>query len=221
MSKKSKLSDADIKVLLDKVSFPCPSMTPPPHINQRCTMTPMEINMENVKEDTNMNKTYGYSIGGEPAVDLPPVHLKPRCIATPMENKMSEIKAVTEEYEGNVYQIYKPYLFSLSGATWFYDKLINIDAIFNLKPFGTKSGEWSYIKEVPSYEPMGTITPAPVPLIHGKAYTFDCDNHSDVIGLFSKGGGLFLIHDGAVFNACFCTNIRPMAVVETLKGNGE
>jgi hypothetical protein len=63
--------------------------------------------------------------------------------------------------------------------------------------------------------------PTPINLIEGNAYKFDCDDHIDVIGLFSKCGGLFLIYDGAVFNSCFCTNIRPMAVVEEVSKTDE
>ena len=141
----------------------------------------------------------------------PPTHTNQRCTMTPMENKMIEIK--TETHEGNVYQIGKPYLFSLSGATWFYDKLINIDAIFNLKPFGTKSGEWSYIKEVPSYEPMGTITPAPVELVDGAAYMFNShrNNLLDAIGVYSKFHNTLTTFN----NLCSefdCTHIRLMTV---------
>jgi hypothetical protein len=54
--------------------------------------------------------------------------------------------------------------------------------------------------------------PAPIEFVDGAAYMFNCDTDVDVIGLFSKGGGLFVINNGAVFNACFCTNIRLMTV---------
>ena len=122
---------------------------------------------------------------------------------------MSEIKTVT--HEGKVYQIDQDYLFSVRGTTWVYEKLTGIDYSYS-KNFCTASNEWLYIKEVPASENMGTITPAPIELVDGAAYMFDCDDHSNVIGLFIKGGGLFLIHDGAVFNASACTNIRLMTV---------
>jgi hypothetical protein len=122
---------------------------------------------------------------------------------------MIEIKTVT--HEGKVYQIGKYYLFSVRGTTWVYEKLTGIDDSYS-KPFCTAFNEWRYIKEVPGSENIGTITPAPIDLDDGKAYTFDCDNDVDVIGLFSKGCGLFVINSGAVFNACFCTNIRLMTV---------
>jgi hypothetical protein len=143
-----------------------PSMTPPPHVNQRCTMTPME-------------------------------------------NKMNEIKTVT--HEGKVYEFDQDYLFSNDKFNWNYGALVDLDGGQD-KVFCTFDKQWLHIKEVPASENMGTITLAPVELVDGAAYMFDCDDHSNVIGLFIKGGGLFLIHDGAVFNASACTNIRLMTV---------
>jgi hypothetical protein len=122
---------------------------------------------------------------------------------------MSEIKTVT--HEGKVYQIDQDYLFSVRGTTWVYEKLIGIDYSYS-KNFCTASNEWLYIKEVPASENMGTITPAPIELVDGAAYMFNCDTDVDVIALFSKGGGLFVKNNGAAFNACFCTNIRLMTV---------
>jgi hypothetical protein len=176
MSKKSKLSDADIKVLLDKVSFPCPRMTPPPHINQRCTMTPME-------------------------------------------NKMDKVITVTRDEK--VYEIGKDYLFSQDGLLWIYNKLIEAHHSHNC--FSTYDMDYPYMKEVPASENMGTITPAPVPLIHGKAYTFDYGETKDVLGVYSISGKSFMGFTKSVniYRSIDCTNIRPMAVVETLKGNGE
>ena len=72
------LEREDIKRMLDNVSFPCPrmdllhgillqfqrawliapSMTPPPHVNQRCTMTPMENKMSEIKTETHLGKVY-------------------------------------------------------------------------------------------------------------------------------------------------------------------
>mgnify|MGYP003669877225 CR=1 FL=1 len=72
------LEREDIKRMLDNVSFPCPrmdllhgillqfqrawliapSMTPPPHVNQRCTMTPMENKMSEIKTVTYEGKVY-------------------------------------------------------------------------------------------------------------------------------------------------------------------
>jgi hypothetical protein len=120
---------------------------------------------------------------------------------------MSEIKTVT--HEGKVYQLGGVYEFSDKGRDWALDELLYLDEGKAL-PFCTRQYEWELIREA-SYS-MGTITPAPIELIDGAAYMFDCDEHSNVIALFSKGGGLFLIHDGAVFNASACTNIRLMTV---------
>jgi hypothetical protein len=154
------------------------------------------------------------AVSRPPAELSPPANINQRCTMTPMENKMDKVK--TETYKGNTYQVGKDYLFSDFNVVWVHSQLTGL-ASNNSSPFKAGDFSFQFIKEVPASENIGTITPAPVPLIHGKAYTFDCDNHSDVIGLFSKGGGLFLIHDGAVFNACFCTNIRPMAVIASGK----
>jgi hypothetical protein len=118
-------------------------------------------------------------------------------------------KPVTEEYEGNVYQIGKPYLFSMSGITWSYDNLIDIDGGYS-KPFCTKSKEWRYIKEVPTSENMGTITPAPVELIDGNAYMFDY-KHASYIGIYTSPPHRFIQVDGWTL-ATYCSNIRPMTV---------
>jgi hypothetical protein len=121
-------------------------------------------------------------------------------------------KPVTEEYEGNVYQIGKPYLFSMSGVTWYYDNLIDIDGGYS-KPFCTKSKEWLYIKEVPTSENMGTITPAPIDLIDGNAYMFDYKGAS-YIGIYASPPHRFIQVDGFTLSS-YCTNIRPMTVAES------
>jgi hypothetical protein len=121
---------------------------------------------------------------------------------------MSEIKAVT--HEGQVYQLEKPYLFSISGVTWFYDKLIDIDGGYS-KPFCTKSKEWLYIKEVPASEEFGTITPTPIELDHECAYMFDCGASGNIQGIYNKNSNRMMLLNGwnAVEN---CTNIRLMTV---------
>jgi hypothetical protein len=141
----------------------------------------------------------------------PPPHVNQRCTMTPMENKMSEIK--TETYKSQVYQIDRPYLFLNTNKKWEFGYLTNIDSTSQFPFINHASENFSSIKCVPEFRcGMGTITPAPIELVNGAAYMFDCDDHSNVIGLFIKGGGLFLIHDGAVFNASACTNIRLMTV---------
>ncbi len=142
------------------------------------------------------------------------------CTATPMENKMDEVK--TETYKGNTYQIGKDYLFSDFNVVWVHSQLTSL-ASNNFYPFRTGDFSFQFIKEVPASENMGTITPAPVPLIHGKAYTFNCLDGKDITGLWSHRDSAFLCISANKFNyrTTECTNIRPMAVVETLKGNGE
>jgi hypothetical protein len=123
---------------------------------------------------------------------------------------MSEIKTVT--YDGQVYQIGKSYLFSMSGVTWTYDKLKDVNGEYK-NYFGTPSKEWRYIKELPASEGMGTITPAPIELVDGAAYMFDShkNNLLDAIGVYSK------VHNTLTTfkNLCAafdCTNIRLMTV---------
>jgi hypothetical protein len=123
---------------------------------------------------------------------------------------MSEIKA--ETHLGKVYQIDQEYLFSNDGTHLVYGRLKAICPKSSY-PFEAHDGFLcKYIGLIQDCKDQGTITPAPIELIDGAAYMFDCDDHSNVIGLFIKGGGLFLIHDGAVFNALACTNIRLMTV---------
>jgi hypothetical protein len=121
-------------------------------------------------------------------------------------------KPVTVTHEGNAYEIGKPYLFSMSGVTWSYDNLIDIDGGYS-KPFCTKSKEWHYIKEVPTSENMGTITPAPIELIDGNAYMFDY-KHVSYIGLYDQPSFRFIQANGFTLST-HCTNIRPMTVSES------
>jgi hypothetical protein len=185
------LEREDIKRMLDNVSFPCPrmdllhgillqfqrawliapSMTPPPHTNQRCTMTPME-------------------------------------------NKMSEIKTVT--HEGKVYQIGKYYLFNSGGDYWHWLKLkrlvTTIPLTFEVWVTCSKFTVFSFIKEVPASENMGTITPAPIKLIDGAAYMFDYEGRKvDRIGIYLKHDNHFVFPIGSI-HTTNCTNIRLMTV---------
>jgi hypothetical protein len=121
---------------------------------------------------------------------------------------MSQIKTVT--HEGQVYQIGKEYLFSMSGVTWFYDKLIDIDGGYP-KPFCTKSKEWRYIKEVPASENMGTITPAPIELVDGAAYMFDI-NGFVALGFYREDRKSFFSCGNKVCGLAEATDIRLMTV---------
>ena len=121
---------------------------------------------------------------------------------------MSKIKTVT--HDGQVYQIDQDYLFSVRGTTWVYEKLTGIDYSYS-KNFCTASNEWLYIKEVPASENMGTITPAPVELDHGKAYTFDYGNYKNVVGVYDNKDDDFIGADDCI-EIRDCTNIRLMTV---------
>jgi hypothetical protein len=121
---------------------------------------------------------------------------------------MSDIKTVT--HEGQVYQLEKPYLFSISGVTWFYAKLIDIDGGCS-KPFCTKFKEWRYIKEVSASEEFGTITPAPIELIDGAAYMFDLA--TQWVGFYVKERNSFFSGRSSgnkLAGVSECKNIRLM-----------
>ena len=123
-----------------------------------------------------------------------------------MENK-------TVVYEGNVYEIGAPYLFSVLGKSWTHGILTDIDRSYK-KPFCTNNHEWLYIKEIPSGT-NGTITPAPLKLIHGNAYTFECDGRKvGRVGVYDEPSSRFYSPVAHVL-ASACTNIREMTVKET------
>jgi hypothetical protein len=119
----------------------------------------------------------------------------------------------TAAHEGQVYQLGQGYLFSMSGITWAYDRLLDIDGGYS-KPFCTQSKEWRHIKEVPASKNMGTITPAPIELIDNGAYMFDFKDET-CIGFYELSQEAFFDrHDGGkqIAKLSFCTNIRLMTV---------
>jgi hypothetical protein len=120
-----------------------------------------------------------------------------------------EIKTVT--HEGQVYQLGKYYLFRMHSVTWVFGMLEAIDSSLSC-PFCTPFQQWIHIKEIPAFKSMGTITPAPIELVDGAAYTFDYHrNRNSAIGVYSKCHNTFLTvgHDYFVFD---CSNIRLMTV---------
>jgi hypothetical protein len=125
---------------------------------------------------------------------------------------MSEIKTVT--HEGKVYQIGQEYLFSNDGTHLVYGRL---KAIFPASsyPFEAHDGFLcKYIGLIQDCKDQGAITPAPIKLGHGKAYTFDTDDWKHVIGLYSKNSFCFIAlnEDTNTYLASDCTNIRLMTV---------
>jgi hypothetical protein len=112
------LEREDIKRMLDNVSFPCPrmdllhgillqfqrawliapSMTPPPHVNQRCTMTPMENKMSEIKTVTHEGKVYQigklYAFSDDKGVD-------------PLIDRLSSISNLYNDDEGNGWKYIK------------------------------------------------------------------------------------------------------------------
>ena len=127
---------------------------------------------------------------------------------------MDKIK--TEECQGQVYEIGQNYLFNDGGDYWHCLRLKRI-----VKGYPTRFETWvtpnkftvfNFIKELPDFERRGTITPAPIKLDHGKAYTFDYRaNRDSSIGVYSESENTFITvgNDYFVFD---CTNIRLMTV---------
>jgi hypothetical protein len=138
----------------------------------------------------------------------PPAQTNQRCTMTPMENKMSEIKTVT--HEGQVCQIGKNYLFSDNGTDFHLAKLVGIKK--GKWPFQTNDADvFKYIHEASALKDIGTITPAPVKLDHGKAYTFDYFDNKHVVGVYDNKDDDFIGADDC-FEPRDCTNIRLMTV---------
>jgi hypothetical protein len=126
---------------------------------------------------------------------------------------MSEIKTVT--YEGNVYDLEGIYLAndigSGEGNLWTTIRLISINPK-STHPFRVSDREgWKYITVIRSPQTFGTITPAPIKLDHGKAYTFDYRASKDVIGIYSVCTET-ISSIGDDFISKNCTNIRLMTV---------
>jgi hypothetical protein len=128
-------------------------------------------------------------------------------------------KPVTQEYQGNVYDLEGIYLAndigSGEGNLWTTIRLNSINPK-STHPFRVSDREgWKYITVIRSPQTFGTITPAPIDLIDGNAYTFDYHkNRKPAIGVYSKSNETFLTvsDDHFAFN---CTNIRPMTVAES------
>ena len=149
--------------------------------------------------------------------NLPPAHNpNSRCTTPPMESKMEDIKTVT--HEGQVYQIDKPYLFLNANKRWEFGYLTKVNSVSQFPFINHVSEDFSSIKCLPEFRSgFGTITPAPIELDHGKAYTFDYRaNRDSSIGVYSKNGSYF-VTIGSNYPSDDCTNIRPMAVVEGVK----
>ncbi len=137
-----------------------PEMTPPAHINQRCTMTPMESTQMNQDDELKYQRKI--------------CELEMKLSAATLNNALA-MKITPNKYA-------------------------ELNRFVNLYKTGS---------------------PASVILTHGKAYTFDYGETKDVLGVYSISGKSFMGFTKSVniYRSIDCTNIRPMAVVETLKGN--
>jgi hypothetical protein len=122
-----------------------------------------------------------------------------------MENK-------TLVYKGKVYEIGQEYLFFDDNTKLIYGRLKSI-CNFSIYPFEDRYGnQFKNICAFSELEDHGTITPET--LVNGAAYMFECDNHINLIGIFSKNSGKFIMADDGWATESDCTNIRKMEVKE-------
>lgn len=115
----------------------------------------------------------------------------------------------TIEYNGNVYEIGRYYLFGdYEHGTYHYDKLLDINTEGE---FETKDDFWSACQELPASRYLGTITKAPIKLEDGCAYMFDILNTPTQIGLYREFNNK--LHNSVVdVGVGQCTNILKMVV---------
>jgi hypothetical protein len=115
---------------------------------------------------------------------------------------------------GNIYEIGKYYLFTDNGKKFTLAKLTHIGK--GDHPFHTNEKDFfRYMYEVGTLENTGTITPAPIELIDGNAYMFDCVEDKNAIGIYDKSSGKFYYALEGYSVAKYCTNIRLMTVAES------
>ena len=99
----------------------------------------------------------------------------------------------TVEHDGKGLQIGQRYDFSDDGKSWFeftFDGLTDNPA----RPYGADCNGWKLIRLINPSE-LGTITEAPLGLVHGAAYSFEYDGTS-YVGLYSKVRNAFISLDG-------------------------
>jgi hypothetical protein len=121
-------------------------------------------------------------------------------------------KLVTVTHEGNVYELDKHYLFGNSHQL---HRLLKIDKLSDF-PFRVldKGQENGFTKIHLVDLNTGTITPAPIELINGAAYSFSVRKSETVIaGIYD--GRVFNVSQGQWVDFESCTNIRPMTVTES------
>tara|TARA_R110002126_G_scaffold83783_1_gene204226 strand:+ start:2404 stop:2946 length:543 start_codon:yes stop_codon:yes gene_type:complete len=117
----------------------------------------------------------------------------------------------TVEHDGQSWQIGKLYAFSdVKDDDACISRLASISPYDPQRPYGDIEGfTWKYIKAMDPSE-LGTVTPAPVELIDGAAYTFKRKGVTR-IGVFNEHTKRFIRSDGWVL-VSECTNIRLMTV---------
>jgi hypothetical protein len=122
-------------------------------------------------------------------------------------------KPVTVTYEGNVYEIGKSYLFSDTGSTWAVDVLMAINEPHDFKFIGSDCN-WRKCKSAVLGE-LGTITPAPIELINGAAYIFNCNGKNGISGIYDKDTDRLYSVGGIFRELDYCTKIKPLTVAES------
>ena len=115
----------------------------------------------------------------------------------------------TVTHEGKVYEIGKLYEFSDSDTLKRYGRLESV--VNDTYPYCDHDGcEWEHIKEIGASD-LGKIKDAPIELIGGQAYMFDCKESLNLVGVCDIVGGIFRTHAGWE-DIDQCTNIRKMVV---------
>ena len=155
------------------------------------------------------------SVGTECEVEALPagwLHLKGYGgIYNPDNFELAPEEIETVEHDGQVLQIGQLYAFSdVKDAKPCIGRLVSILKHSSQYPYDDDEGDkWKYIKAIDPSE-LGTVTPAPVKLIDGAAYTFKRKGVTR-IGVFNEHTKRFIRSDGWVL-VSECTNIRLMTV---------
>ena len=122
------------------------------------------------------------------------------------------MKNKTAVYQADIYDIGAVYEFSIKGIFWVIGSLASIECEEVCFFKDERGGEWPLIRE--SQSTIGTITPAPLELIHGNAYTFSHPTYQKpVVGIYNVGTERFIASNLATL-ARTCTGIREMIVKE-------
>ena len=120
---------------------------------------------------------------------------------------MSKIKTV--EHNGEVLQIGQRYDFSDDGNSWVECRLMGVSKN-SIYLYGTGTAAWKLMRAINPIE-LGTITKAPVDLVHGAAYSFVVYGTS-YVGLYSMRSNQFSTMEYDSYDVANATSIKPLTV---------